>query len=294
MTSSILDFTLFLEELKGADMNSMTLLAPTKIDKDVIVFNGYIPLPGFGMLPGNAFLIKSASPVMVNTGAALLREGFFHQLEQEIPLEDIKWIWITHTDPDHIGNLPALLELAPRAKVVTNYLGMVKMGLLALPPERMHLMNPGDKLNVGDRELLAMVPPTIDAPETCGLYDLKSKNLFAADSFGAVLQTPATYADDIEYESLREGVLTWCKLGIPWLQNISETKFLDRIEQFRNLQTNWILSSRLPPAQHLKQELLSILEESLRSVEFTPPNQRGLELLLQSALNITDRSGGLT
>lgn len=275
-------------------MNSMSLLPPTRIDNDVVVFNSFVPLPAYGMLAVNAFLIKGEKPVLVDTGLALLRDGFIEQFEKEVDLAELEWIWITHADPDHIGNLPVLLEKAPKAKIVTNFIGMGKMGLLALPTERMYLLNPGEKLDIGDRELLAMVPPTMDAPETCGLYDLTTKNLFTADAFGALIRSPMTLADDIDPEELREGTLYWSQLDDPWLRNIDEDKFLDRIEQFRNLQTNWIFSAHLPPAQSIKPELLQFLEECLLPMEFTPPNQRGLEKILQQAMEEQAQLGGLT
>jgi glyoxylase-like metal-dependent hydrolase (beta-lactamase superfamily II) len=71
---------------------------------------------------------------------------------------DLRWIWITHMDFDHIGNLAAVLELAPQARVVTNYLGMGKMGLIGLPQDRAWLLNPGQSLDVGDRRLHALRP----------------------------------------------------------------------------------------------------------------------------------------
>lgn len=39
--------------------------------------------------------------------------------------------------------------------MITTFLGMGKMGLHGLPVERVHLLNPGQRLAVGDRELVA-------------------------------------------------------------------------------------------------------------------------------------------
>ena len=44
--------------------------------------------------------------------------------------------WLSHTDADHIGNLVAVLERAPRAQVVTNFLGM---GVNARDEDRLRL-----------------------------------------------------------------------------------------------------------------------------------------------------------
>ncbi|QKQ26676.1 MBL fold metallo-hydrolase [Candidatus Reidiella endopervernicosa] len=85
--------------------------------------------------------------------------------------KDLRWIWITHADMDHLGNLEAVLSEATNARIVTTYIGMAKMGLHGLPLVRVFLLNPGQSLNVGDRQLMAVKPPTYDAPETTGLLD---------------------------------------------------------------------------------------------------------------------------
>ena len=82
---------------------------------------------------------------------------------------------------DHLGNIEAVLTEAPNARVVTSYIGMAKMGLHGLPLDRVYLLNAGQSLNVGDRELLAVKPPTFDAPETTGLFDPTSQSLISAD-----------------------------------------------------------------------------------------------------------------
>ncbi len=75
-----------------------------------------------------------------------------------------------------------MLELAPNARIVTTYLGMGKLGIQGFPVERVYLLNPGQSLDVGDRTLQALTPPSYDAPETTALFDNKTRTLFSADS----------------------------------------------------------------------------------------------------------------
>ncbi|MCG7755016.1 MBL fold metallo-hydrolase, partial [Flavihumibacter cheonanensis] len=86
--------------------------------------------------------------------------------------EDLRWIWLTHTDFDHIGALHQLLEENPRIRVITTFLGVGIMSLTApLPMERVFLVNPGQDITVGDRTLTAVKPPVFDNPSTTGFYD---------------------------------------------------------------------------------------------------------------------------
>lgn len=106
------------------------------------VLPAFLPVPGLGGLAVNAFLLKGAEPVLVDTGLATLGEAFVEALEAEIDLDDLRWIWLSHTDADHIGNLARILERAPRARVVTNFLGMGKMGMLGHDLSRVQLLEP--------------------------------------------------------------------------------------------------------------------------------------------------------
>ena len=111
---------------------------------------------------------------------------------------ELKWIWLTHTDFDHIGSLAQLLAENPRLKVITTFLGVGIMSLAApLPLDRVHLLNPGETINVGDRTLTAIKPPAFDNPSTTGFYDAKSGAFFSSDCFGALLSSVPQNAADL-------------------------------------------------------------------------------------------------
>ena len=55
-----------------------------------------------------------------------------------------------------------------------------------LPMDRVHLVNPGQTIEVGDRALTAVKPPAFDNPVTTGFHDSRSGAFFSADCFGAM------------------------------------------------------------------------------------------------------------
>ena len=168
-------------------MQTPTFIGSRRLDADTTALESYAPLPGLGVLPVNTWLIRARQPVLVDTGMAVLQDDFMRTLEGLIDPAELRWIWITHADADHVGNLRAVLAAAPNARIVTNYLGVGKLGLQQFPVERTWMLNPGQALDVGDRQLLAFRPPVYDAPETMGLFDSRSRFAFTSDSFGAVL-----------------------------------------------------------------------------------------------------------
>jgi glyoxylase-like metal-dependent hydrolase (beta-lactamase superfamily II) len=256
------------------------MFEPRPVAPDTESLGAYFPLPGYGILPINAFVLRAAQPVLIDTGIAGLSEDFMGSLRATIDPQELRWIWLTHTDPDHLGSLRQVLEAAPEARVVTTYLGMGKMGLLQLPLDRVYLLNPGQRLDVGDRELLAVHPPCFDAPETTGLLDLKTHTLFSADCFGALMGAPAEAAVDIEPTELHDGLITWATIDAPWLQLVEERRFRDSLDDLRRLEPEVVLSAHLPPAPGMVGVLLEHLEAARAAPAFVGPDQAVLARMM--------------
>lgn len=274
-------------------MQSAQMLDTRRVADDTWLLGCAMPVPGLGVLPGNAYLIRSQQPVLVDTGLAALRTEFMQALEQLIDPAALRWIWITHMDPDHIGNLEAILERAPQARIVTTYLGMGKMGLLGLPAERAYLLNPGQSLDVGGRELAALVPPSFDAPETTGLFDTRSRALFCADSFGAVQQELTGEAAEIALPVLREGMALWTSVDAPWLQLVDRSLLHTRLERIRGLHPEVILGSHLQPARGMTEKLLASLADCAEARPFVGPDQKALEQMMASMATEMNEAAGV-
>lgn len=261
-------------------MNTPTMLDARRVAPDTDALCAYVPLPGYGMLPVNAYVIHGPEPVLVDTGLAGLRDEFLRTLSAVIDPAALHWIWITHMDADHIGNLAAVLALAPSARVVTTYLGMGKMGLMGLPVERAWLLNPGQSLALGERRLEALTPPCYDAPETTGLYDPRSGALFSADCFGALMAEPAESAADIEAGALRDGLVTWATVDAPWLALVDDGGMQAVTDGIRRLNPGIVLGSHLPPAHGMTGTLLAHLDAARSAPRFEGPDQAALERMM--------------
>jgi flavorubredoxin len=49
-------------------------------------------------------------------------DEFMAALQSVIDARELRWIWLTHPDFDHIGALATLLERNPNLRVITNFL----------------------------------------------------------------------------------------------------------------------------------------------------------------------------
>jgi len=254
---------------------------PQQVMADVTVLPAHFPIPGAGFLPVNAFVIKAKEPVLVDTGMGIESEEFMKALESIIDPQDLKWVWVTHDDADHTGSLRKVLEAAPNARLAANSLAVLRMSTAwPVPMERVHWLNSGDRIRVGDRELTAVRPPLFDNPTTIGIFDSKAAAFFAADCFGALIPAPARNVDEVAPGDLAQGMISWASGDNPWVHLVAPDVFKQTLDRIRQMAPKMILSAHLPPAPGKTEALLELLARVPASFPFTPPDQTALDQLL--------------
>lgn len=240
-------------------------------------------IPALGSLAINAFVLHGSEPVLVDTGTVAGRDEFMAALASVIDPSTLRWIWLTHTDFDHIGSLAGLLDANPDLRVVTSFLGTGIMGLSStpLPMERVHLVNPGESITVGDRTLTAWKPPLFDNPITTGFLDDRTRILFSSDCFGALLPAVPESADDLDVEVLQAGQVRWATIDSPWVHGVDRHAFGRALGEVRSLEPAMVCSSHLPPASG---PLLDVFVDSLAATpdadHFVGPDQGALEAMM--------------
>ncbi len=263
-------------------MDQPTMHDPYQAAPDVDVLPAYFPIPGLGIIPVNAFVLKAAEPVLVDTGLVPLSDEFMAHLSSVIDPSELRWLWLSHTHQDHLGSLQRILDRAPRLRVITTFRGVGMMSLFQpLPLDRVYLLNPGQSISVGDRMLTAIQPPSFDSPETTGFYDPKASALFCSDCFGALLSEPAGNAAGIGSTKLREGLVKWATVDTPWLHFVDRAIFGERLDRIREMGPKLILSSHLPLARGMTEELLEHLATVPDAAPFVGPDQPTLEAMLK-------------
>jgi hypothetical protein len=202
---------------------------------------------------------------------------------------ELRCIWLTNTDFDHIGSLTTLLELNAEIRVITSYLGVGIMGLSStpLPMDRVHLVNPGQTITVGDRRLTALRPPVFDNPITTGFFDHQDGALFSSDCFGALLPARPEDAADLDTAALTSGQVKWATIDSSWVHDVDRATFNVKLDQLRATQPKMVYSSHLPPAPG---RMLDLFIQSLAQVPDAPrfegPDQAALEAMLAAMVGL--------
>jgi len=228
---------------------------PYQATPDVHVLPSHVSLPGLGVLPVNAYVLLAAEPVLIDTGLAADGDEFMAALSSVVDPAQLRWVWLTHDDADHTGNLQRVMEAAPRARLATNGLAALRMASWwPVPLDKVHAVRVGDRLPVGDRTLRALAPPLFDNPLSTGLLDEATGAMFSVDSFGALLPAPATDAADVPADVLAAGMQAWAAADSPWAHLVDRARFAGVLDGVRALAPSTILSSHLPAARGTSME----------------------------------------
>lgn len=262
-------------------MDAPTFIGARKSAPDVTTFTGFFPIGPLGILPANSHFIHAREPILVDTNGVAFQKPFLDALRNVIDVQDLKWIYVSHTDLDHIGNLDAVMALAPNAKIVLPGLGAAKMGLReSFDMSRLMPMDHGQRLDLGDRELVLLKPPTYDAPETTGFFDTKTRVLFSVDSFGALLDAPYEETAAIPEATLRDGMTTWAGIDAPWLAVADKNRLGRLLTDIEKLDPAAIISGHLPAtAGRLIHTVLGNMLGSLSENRFVLPDREAVEAL---------------
>jgi glyoxylase-like metal-dependent hydrolase (beta-lactamase superfamily II) len=262
-------------------MDAPSFIGAKRVAPDTTSFCSYAPIPGLGTLPINAHLIHAREPVLVDTSWVGVSDAYVEAVQKVIDPTDLKWIWVSHTDLDHVFNLEKLMALAPNAKVVIAGLGAAKFGLRGdFDMSRLHVLEAGQRLDVGDRELVSIKPVIYDAPETSGFFDTKTRVLFSADAFGALLDAPHEETVAIPENVLRDGQTAWASVDAPWLGWADKGWFGKLLSDVEKLDPSTIISGHLPATSApMIKKVLGNLLGSMGAGRFAAPDRETIEAL---------------
>lgn len=145
----------------------------------------------------NSYFIDAEKKAIVETTKEKFWDIYERKIRQVVNLEEIEYVILNHTEPDHSGNLKNLLEIAPHAKVVAspNAIRYLKDLFKDSDFEYMPVKD-GDHLDLGNKTIRFIGAPNLHWPDTIYSYLEEDKVLFTCDSFGA------HYADENMFDDL--------------------------------------------------------------------------------------------
>ncbi|MFI9150493.1 MBL fold metallo-hydrolase [Streptomyces sp. NPDC053367] len=264
---------------------TFNLLEPYKIAEETFVIPWALEAPPVGHFPMNSMVIRGAEPVLVDTGAPAVRAQWLEAAWSVVDPLDVRWIFLTHDDRDHAGNLLAALAQCPNATLLTTWFSIGRMAEeWETPVNRCRFMIDGDAVDIGDRTLVAKRPPLYDNPTTRSLFDTRTSVLWAVDTFATNVPTPLPDSAGLSADEFRDGQFFGGRLVSPWAALLDGQKFGAVVDYFQRLDSEVIAGCHTPVLRrpHIAEafDLLRRLPEIPPWQEFT---QADLDQWMESA-----------
>ena len=134
----------------------------------------------------NSYLLRGSEGIAL---FETVKEKFFDEhlekIRSVINLEDINYVVVNHTEPDHAGSVEKILEYAPNATVVGSNLAIKYLTEIINKPFKNKVVKDGETLSLGNKTLKFISAPQLHWPDTMYSYVIEDETLITCDSFGA-------------------------------------------------------------------------------------------------------------
>lgn len=143
----------------------------------------------------NSYFINAEKKTVVETTKLKFWPTYLEKLKQVVNPEEIEYIIVDHTEPDHSGNLHNLLSVAPNATVVGSG-NAIKFLRDQTGHDFKHIVvKNGDTLDLGNKTIHFIGAPNLHWPDTIYSWLEEDRVLFTCDSFGCHYCNEAMYDD---------------------------------------------------------------------------------------------------
>lgn len=152
-----------------------------------ILFEGIWPLPQGASM--NSYVVKGKDVAIVDGVCAGGGEPklFFAELEKlGVKVEDVRYVVVNHTEPDHSGWLKALAERNKKFEMVITAKGAeMAKGFYGLEDISTRVVKSGDSLDLGNgKQLIFQEIPNVHWPDTMVSFEPSTGTLLCCDAFG--------------------------------------------------------------------------------------------------------------
>lgn len=164
-------------------------------DRTTDLFEGMWPISGEGV-SYNSFAIDDEKKALVDLAKAFKTDEYLERIAAVFPLEQLEYIIINHTEPDHTGALPLLCRLAPAVRILCTAKAKEMLQSFYGVGDRCTAVEDGQTLSLGKHTLEFRLTPFLHWPDTMMTYAREEKILFSCDAFGSYGALSGSLYDD--------------------------------------------------------------------------------------------------
>ncbi|MBZ2175415.1 FprA family A-type flavoprotein [Schnuerera sp. xch1] len=132
----------------------------------------------------NSYFIDTDKKAIIETSKEPFKDVYLDKVKKVVDYEDIDYIILNHTEPDHSGNLTHLLDVAKNATVVASKSAINFLKNMVDKEFKYMVVSDGDELSLGNKTLKFISAPFLHWPDTMFTYLEEDSILFTCDVFG--------------------------------------------------------------------------------------------------------------
>ncbi len=158
----------------------------------------------------NAYLLKGLEKTaLIETVKIPFFEEFRKHIEAVLPIGQIDYLIVNHTEPDHAGSIARLLEINPELTVVSSPAALQFLKEIVNQDFRSLIAKEGMTLDLGGKTLQFIMAPNLHWPDT--MYTLAQEDgiLFTCDSFGAHYAFEGLRVSEVKDREAYQGALKY-------------------------------------------------------------------------------------
>ena len=195
------------------------------IDWTIRDFHGYTTPHGSTY---NAYLVMADEITLIDTVKAPFKDEMLSRIKSVVDPSQIKYIISNHSEMDHSGCLPEIIDLIKPKKVFASTIGVKTLKELFHDRHEIIPVKDGEALNLGNMELTFMETRMIHWPDSMFTYLDKDQLLFSQDAFGMHLATLERFDDEIPAATLEfEAATYYANIVLPYSPIV--LKALDKV-----------------------------------------------------------------
>jgi len=195
------------------------------VDRDLKNFHGYLTPYGSTY---NSYLIMDEKITLVDTVKHYTSNQMFDRIKAIVDPSKIDYVISNHTEMDHSGALPEIIDIAKNAVVICSPNGEKGLKRHFKKSWRFKVVNTGDSINIGKRNLSFVLMQMVHWPDSMATYAAEDKLLLPNDAFGQHIASTERFDDEFGWDRLkREAAKYYANIVLPYSSQV--VKALDAV-----------------------------------------------------------------
>jgi len=191
------------------------------VDWGIRDFHGYSTFRGTTY---NAYLIMGDDTILVDTVKAPFMDELLLRVSSVTDPVNIRYLISNHSEMDHSGSLPRVIERIKPEKVFASPMGVKALADHFHMGTEIVAVKDGEGLTLGNLNMFFVETRMLHWPDSMFTYLAEDRLLFSQDAFGMHLASGERYADEIpESVLLEEGAKYYANIILPYSAVVKKT-----------------------------------------------------------------------